>query len=440
MGKTDSQVPDSPLVVREIDISKCASEDALLDGTDDLFQAFKARLTSWAAAVTEKHVAGTATNFREWTGKTGERFVEMAGNIPANLDIDALETDTMGKLAATDTPCSTKIIHLEKEKHRWHERFPELGLHLDKPQEKNAFLLGGFVLFLIAVESIANSRFFAEGSELGLLGGTLIAITVSLGNVCIPLVLAFFGHRWFYRYDAWRIYGGIMIGLFLLWAFGFNHLVAQYRESLVAVSGAGSSDSSTLNYVLLFALGAAVAGISFWKMWSFLDPFEHARKCLNDLKDTKKEFEDAVCADLREARNKYKEINSKINMMGTEIPSKFQEKAAEFNLVHGTSIDETNRWFSDYHKQYCVMKVDPDPELPVVTPETATEYKVGVTQAEWDFFNAMKTLLNEQINTATNEWIPKLHDILAQINDLIRRFKEVITAKLLEWENQARPA
>ena len=142
-------------------------------------------------------------------------------------------------------------------------------------------------LFLMAVESIANSQFFACNRHFKYLYW-LIAGFMRM----ILLVL-----------------GPVMIGVFLLWAFGFNHLVAQYRESLLI---AAEESSSTMNYVLLFALGAAVAGISFWKMWSFLDPFKQARKCLDDLQATKDNFKKSVCADLNNAQNRYNEISAQI--------------------------------------------------------------------------------------------------------------------------------
>ena len=441
-SETIPELPDSRLIMREIDISDCASKDATLDGTGSIFQSFKARLTQLAGMVTDNLVTGTVKEFGDWADKTRQNLESIAGEVPSKSDIfiNSLDQATMSNLAVASSEYATKIVNLEKESRSWHKRFPELTLNLDKPQEKNGFLLGGVIFILFVVESVINSQFFAKGSEFGLLGGTLTAIAISSGNVLIPLGLALFGHRWFYQHDSYRSLGIVMIGLFLLWAFGFNHLVAQYRESLVLVAGTvpgtDDIDSSTLNYVLLFALGAAVAGISFWKMWFFLDPFKHARKCIDDLNDAKEEFKNAVCDDLRVAEKRFNDINSEINKMGKIIPGKFEQTEAEFKHIHSNAIDKTNRLFSIYHSEYCVIKVDPDPDCPVITPETATEHNVGIRNADWVFFNDIKVLLNKSVDTATQEWVPKLDDILAKINDLIKRFTDVITARLLEWQNQ----
>ena len=426
-----------PRVIDDADIKQYAENDAMVDGTDSLFQAFKARLISLAKIITKHDTADTVQRFHDWADDTNQKFMDMSGNIPGNSDnyVSRLETKTQHNLTAATAKYATKITQLGQEKSAWEKRFgPSLQANLEESLQGNAYWLVGLVLFLLAAESVANSQFFAEGSELGLLGGTLTAITVSFGNVLIPLGLAFFGHRWFHRYDSYRALGMVMIGLFFLWTFGFNHLVAQYRESLLA---AASQDSSTLNYVLLSALGVAVAGISFWKTWSFLDPYKQARKCVNDLENAKEKFEHEVYADLSEAENQCNRIESEINQMKVGIPNKFQKEESDFTRAHKGSITDTNRIFANYHRQYCKAKVDPDPERPVVTLENAEEYGVGITEAERNYLAEMKTLLIGQIATATKEWVQKLHDILDKINQLIRKFQPVVTVKMQAWKAQS---
>lgn len=422
------------------EIQQHASADAMLDGTGSLFQAFNARLIAIAKIITTDSTEISVNKFREWTGENSQKFVQMAGDISDNSDIfvQSLETITLGNLAQADDAYSTKIIQLTKDKATWENRFgPRLQAHLSEPPQKNRYWLGGLVFILVAIESLANSQFFAEGSSFGLLGGTLTAITISLGNVFIPLGLAFLGHLWFYRYDSYRALGVVMIVLFLIWALGFNHIVAQYRESLLT---AASQDSSILNYVLLFTLGTTVAGFSFWKMWSFLDPYKQARKCLNDFKTAQEDFKKDVFADLTMAQNKYNDIGAEIGQMKAEISAGFQQDEANFSLVHNEVIDKINEVFSSYHLKYCVMKVNPDPELPVVTLENVSEYGGGITDANRRFFAEMKTLLDGQVDTAAQEWTPKLLDLLTKINALITRFQNVIIAKLLEWKTSAQQA
>ena len=428
--------PQTPRLVRDADIKRYAADDATVDGTDSLFQAFTARLVALADIITNKDAAGTAKKFHNWVDECRQKFEEMAEYIPSNpaIFVDNLEIRTQSNLTAAKAKYKTKITQLGKDKAAWEKHFgPSLQANLDESSHGNAYWLVGLILFLLAAESVANSQFFAEGSEFGLLGGTLTAITVSFGNILIPLGLAFFGHRWFYRCDSYRVLGMVMIGLFFLWALGFNHLVAQYRESLLA---AASQDSSTLNYVLLFALGTAVAGISFWKMWSFLDPYKQARKCVNNLKDAKKKFEQEVYADLGEMQDKCNNIDAEINRMKVGIPARFQKYEANFTHTHKSAIAGTNKIFASYYRQYCVAKVDPDPGEPVVTLENAEKYGVGITDADRHYLAEMKRLLSDQIATATKEWVQKLHDILDKINQLIRKFQTVITAQLQAWEAQ----
>ena len=421
-------------------IKENATADAMLDGTGDRFQRFRLRLPMLARSVAEDNTASTVRSFREWADEFSQKFVKTAGDIPENSDIfvKQLEVQTAGNLAGATAQYSGKIIQLGKDKKLWERRFgPSLHTNLDKPPQKNAFLLAGLVLFLVAVESIANSQFFAEGNQFGFVGGALKAIAISFGNILIPLGLAFFGHRWFYAHDSFRILGPVMIGVFLLWAFGFNYFVAQHRESLLITAG---KNFNIMDSVLLFALGAAAAGFSFWKMWSFLDPFKQARKCMDDLRVTTEKFEEGVCSDLNNAQNRCNDVSAQIRQWEAEIPNKFRFEEANFSRANGETIGKTNRVFAIYYQQYCVMKVDPDPDEPIVTPENAAEYSAGITDADWRFFAEMKTLLHDQINTATQEWIPKLQDVLQEIIELIKRFNAVIVAKLLEWKAQAQPA
>ena len=424
--------------IGDADIEEYAEKDAEIDGTDSLFQRFKARLTELAKIITKNATTSTVREFRDWVGNIRQKFETMSGDIPGSSDIyvTGLETKTRSNLTAAEAKYAAKIIQLGKDQSAWKKRFgPLLQINIDKHSKGSIALLIGLALILLAVESILNSQFFAADSEFGLLGGTLTAITVSCGNVLIPMKLAFFGHRGFYHRDnSYRALGLVMIGLFLLWIFGFNHIVAQYRESLLAAAG---QDSSTMNYVLLFALGFVVAGASFWKMWSFLDPYKQARDCENDLKDTKEEFERVVYKDLQDAQSKFESIETEIHQMEVGIPAGFKHHEIDFTRAHERAIAAINKVFAIYHRQYCVMKLDPDPEKPTLTLENMEQYNVGIKDADRNHLAEMKGLLSGLIATATDEWVQKLHALLEKINQLIRKFQTVVTAKMQAWKAQA---
>ena len=243
--------------------------------------------------VNEENVEKTVDEFRNWADRTEQKIEEKEQNIPdPQREAKRLETEMQLHFNKVESRLSNKILQQQKEMSRWQQRFGEaLQTHLSEPEKKNSVWLSGIILILLAVESIANSRFFAETSDFGLLGGTLAAITVSFGNVFVPLTLAFFAHRWFYRPNVFRNVGIGMIVLFFVWVVGFNYLVAEYREGLLLQVG---KSLNALDYVLLFSLGVIVGVISFWKMWTFHDPYYEARKCANNLKETMDNFCDTA--------------------------------------------------------------------------------------------------------------------------------------------------
>ncbi len=87
------------------------------------------------------------------------------------------------------------------------------------------------ILLFWFFESVGNGFFFAEGSDLGLLGGVGQAIIISTINI----FTAFFLMGWLIRYknhcSNWKKIGaGLCLSVYLLFVLGFNLLVAHYRD------------------------------------------------------------------------------------------------------------------------------------------------------------------------------------------------------------------
>jgi len=87
------------------------------------------------------------------------------------------------------------------------------------------------ILVFWLLESAGNGYFFAEGSELGLLGGVGQAVIIAGINISI----AFFFIGGIFRYknhcSVWKqMMAYICLGVYIVSAFGFNLLVAHYRD------------------------------------------------------------------------------------------------------------------------------------------------------------------------------------------------------------------
>ena len=57
--------PSRPRLIGDAEIKQYAANDAAVDGTDSLFQAFRRRLTALAEIITKEDAAGTAQQFRD---------------------------------------------------------------------------------------------------------------------------------------------------------------------------------------------------------------------------------------------------------------------------------------------------------------------------------------------------------------------------------------
>ena len=423
-------------MIQQEELRNYAFDDARLDGVSDQFQHFNNRLKHLAQVVNQNDVEETVNSFRLWADRYEQKIEQMGMNIlDPELERRRLENNMQIHLNNVENQLSDKIRQKQKEMSGWQKRFGEsLQTHLAEPEKKNVVWLAGIVLILLAVESIANSRFFAETSDLGLLGGTLAAITVSFGNVFVPLILAFFAHRWFYKPDFFKNVGIGIIVLFFLWVFGFNYLVAEYREELILEVG---RNPSTLDYVLLFALGVIVGVISFWKMWTHYDPYQEARKCMNDLKEMRDNFSRTALQPLTRTRQQYDDQLSDMTVAPKEIVRILDDTRIYYSAASDNAIRDANKIISIYYGYYCIRKVDPDPPRPaVLTQDNAAQFGVGISIADWNLFETRNVRFNRFIDEDVKKWAEKIKEILHMIETIIERFMEPV----LDILNELAPA
>ncbi len=153
-------------------------------------------------------------------------------------------------------------------------------------------ILAGLVLF----EGLANAYFFSTGSDLGLLGGWLQAITVSFTNVIAAFFLiGFLGFRLLSNPHR-PLHIGLGVATILATSvalIGLNLTAAHFRDLLelnAATLAMGGADVTgeilapvsaaranpfgfeTLEALLLFILGTTFAAIAAYKGRTFSDP------------------------------------------------------------------------------------------------------------------------------------------------------------------------
>jgi hypothetical protein len=164
-------------------------------------------------------------------GRVNEIDITNVPNRIANLKADTdIELDRL--LAESRGVLSQKRLR-ERLMYRTLNFFiAENDIH-HEPQYPESFILHwAFIAAIVIAESLANSYFFAKGSDMGLIGGALQAFLISAVNVGVAL-LAGELFRNIYHIDGhrrWLAYGSISIYAVVI--LFFNLATGHYRAQL----------------------------------------------------------------------------------------------------------------------------------------------------------------------------------------------------------------
>jgi hypothetical protein len=117
------------------------------------------------------------------------------------------------------------------------------------------------LLLAIIIESAMNGVFFANGNDLGLIGGISIALGISLLNVIPSFFLGKIAYTQIFHINRLRIFFGILGTVFAgVSAFLLNFMVAHYREALIH----SPDEAST---VAVESLKNSIVGINDAESW-----------------------------------------------------------------------------------------------------------------------------------------------------------------------------
>jgi len=205
---------------------------------------------------------------------------------PRNLQ---LEVEEASAAVERDLAADTAIVPLRREQQlsrrnlRAFVREHQLGRDADYPRSRLLHL--GVVAVIVVVESVANLSFFSEVSQLGLLGGFLLAVGASLVNVSTGLLAGYFALRWRNSPHArLRRIALVAVAGYVVVTLAFNWGLASWRDS-AAISGANPDahlgglfrDPLSLSFhsAALFLVGLIASGLALWKGYRLDDPVPH---------------------------------------------------------------------------------------------------------------------------------------------------------------------
>lgn len=169
---------------------------------------------------------------------------------------------------------------------------------------ESQLLYFSIILVFWLLESLGNGYFFAEGSELGLLGGVGQAVIIAAINISV----AFFFMGWLFKYKnhrSWWKQFFSLIGLliYIICTFGFNLLVAHYRDFFSINSEQAGAlavqhfidapwDLSEFNSWMLLCMGLLFSIFSFIDGYRRDDSYPGYGKLHRRLQDLNEEYEE----------------------------------------------------------------------------------------------------------------------------------------------------
>jgi len=184
-------------------------------------------------------------------------------------------------------------------------------------------LAAGITGIAVAVELMFNAYLFQVGNELGYLGAVFEALMVPILNVTATFLIVMYGVRQINRRELYRkIIGWVTLFFWLFGMFGFNLLVAHYRDALGTMI-TGEAGVFALDHFLraplgliginswaILLIGVMVSVVVFLEAWRWDDPIpgygdvERARVNAVDEFNTKRE---TALKDLKEIVERHKQ-------------------------------------------------------------------------------------------------------------------------------------
>ncbi len=205
-------------------------------------------------------------------------------------EVDIAAGKTQGNLRTEVQKASSRIVAARDKLHSnfvWRNKFRQFN-KIERPAKDFNGWLGVFALLAIIIicEAIFNAYLFAKGNELGLLGGAIAALIVSLVNVGGSFLIGYLTRYANHCSLILRIFGAAWVPVWLALIAAGNFLVAHFRDGLEAGMAWQEASHTAMNGLvvdpfgltsveswLLVGIGMLISAISFRKGWHTDDQY-----------------------------------------------------------------------------------------------------------------------------------------------------------------------
>jgi hypothetical protein len=256
----------------------------------------------------------------------------------------------------------------------------EHGRTQDARYPASRWLHLGVVASLALIESWANSGFFSEATDFGLVGGFLGACGVALINVLTGFVAGWLVVPWLaYRSTVARLLALVGLSIFIVAGIVFNVAVAGYRDQLIAGTAAAASfhnllhDPFHLRFLSTTLLGTGLLAwaIALWKGYTLDDGYPFYGALDRRFRDADRAFAAARDALVRRVVSRVQRLPSDIRVVfarGTATLARLDAIVVEANRVRDAYETEredlhsrTTAYLKAWREENCFVRTDMAP-------------------------------------------------------------------------------
>ena len=299
------------------------------------------------------HVNEHIIKLREWFSRGVGAIKDKINSIVSDIDVE----DSLNRIRETfDSECNKAVTDFLHTRQKIFESSDLALRELRAFRIKNALedrpavfpesAIYHFALIFAAMvlESVANSYFFGQASDIGLLGGFTTAFLVSLGNVAFSMLAGFMFLRQINHVSMVRKVIGVAGFLVILVGLGFLHLAtAHYRELLtrnpdvdihgdvlgpLMESPFGLQDMES---ILLIFIGVVISAIAIWKGYTLDDRYPGYGAVYRRWRG----FNDELIEQEREIKHQIADIRDEAISEGRAVLSKIKSAKKELELLRG---------------------------------------------------------------------------------------------------------
>ena len=238
-------------------------------------------------------------------------------------------------------------------------------------------------LVIVLIESAFNGVFFADANVMGIAGGTLIALAISVINVASA---SLFGSLFRYAnhiHVLKKIFGSLMMICGIALALSGNYFVGLVRDAAETVSVAeapgivieriadGQYLMESLDAWLLAALGIVVATIAGWKSYTVTDPYPGYGRVWKKFINKRDELRDIHEETINELIKKRDEAIEELRHQRDEAEGRIENATAAYQglvALEGKLVpflkecdDAANRLITIYRDANRKVRTTPEP-------------------------------------------------------------------------------